>query len=91
MEMRVYKLLLKSTGPDHQRCYDAGKDGFELCRLLKTDIQTSHIPIILLTGRGDHAAMMEGIQQGADAYVVKPFDPSELLLRVKKLWSLEPT
>jgi len=65
-----------------------GRDGFELCRILKKDIQTSHIPIILLTGRGDHEAMMQGIQQGADAYVIKPFDPSELLLRVKKLLEL---
>jgi signal transduction histidine kinase/DNA-binding response OmpR family regulator len=64
------------------------KDGFELCATLKKDIQTSHIPIILLTGRGDHTALMSGIEYGADAYVVKPFDPSELLLRVKKLLEL---
>jgi signal transduction histidine kinase/ligand-binding sensor domain-containing protein/DNA-binding response OmpR family regulator len=65
-----------------------GKDGFELCNILKGDIQTSHIPIILLTGRGDHEAMMEGIEQGADAYIIKPFDPEELQLRVKKLLEL---
>jgi len=65
-----------------------GKDGFELCSILKTDIQTSHIPIILLTGRGDHEALIEGIEHGADAYVVKPFDPDELKLRVKKLLEL---
>ncbi|HEY3384994.1 MAG TPA: ATP-binding protein, partial [Saprospiraceae bacterium] len=68
-----------------------GKDGFELCNILKTDIQTSHIPIILLTGRGDHEAMMEGIGRGADAYVTKPFDPEELLLRVRKLLELRST
>jgi len=65
-----------------------GKDGFELCRILKSDIQTSHIPIILLTGRSDHEAMMAGIEHGADAYLVKPFDPDELILRVKKLLEL---
>ena len=65
-----------------------GKDGFELTSTLKTDIQTSHIPIILLTGRGDHEALMAGIEHGADAYVTKPFDPTELKLRVKKLLEL---
>ena len=65
-----------------------GKDGFELTGQLKTDIQTSHIPIILLTGRGDHDAYMTGLEHGADAYVTKPFDPPELLLRVKKLLEL---
>jgi DNA-binding response OmpR family regulator len=65
-----------------------GIDGFEVCARIKTDIQTSHIPVILLTGRGDHAALMEGIEHGADAYVVKPFEPAELLLRVKKLLEL---
>jgi len=65
-----------------------GKDGFELCSILKTDIQTSHIPIILLTGRGDHEALISGIEHGADAYVVKPFDPDELKLRGKKLLEL---
>ena len=65
-----------------------GKDGFELCATLKKDIHTSHIPVILLTGRGDQAARMQGIEEGADAYVLKPFEPAELLLRVKKLLEL---
>ncbi|HLF64646.1 MAG TPA: ATP-binding protein, partial [Saprospiraceae bacterium] len=65
-----------------------GKDGFELCTTLKVDIQTSHIPIILLTGRRDQASLMEGIEHGADAYIVKPFHPQELILRVKKLLEL---
>jgi len=65
-----------------------GKDGFELTSILKKDIQTSHIPIILLTGRGDHDALLTGIEYGAEAYVTKPFDPTELKLRVKKLLEL---
>ncbi|HJW28803.1 MAG TPA: ATP-binding protein, partial [Saprospiraceae bacterium] len=65
-----------------------GMDGFELCKRLKTDIKTSHIPIILLTGRGDHDALMSGIEHGADVYLVKPFHPEELILRVKKLLEL---
>jgi DNA-binding response OmpR family regulator len=63
-------------------------DGFALCRELKTDIRTSHVPVILLTGRGDHPAVMEGLEVGADAYVVKPFEPAELRLRVRKLLEL---
>ncbi len=64
------------------------KDGFELCATLKKDIRTSHIPIILLTGRGDQPALMKGIEHGADAYVIKPFEPAELILRVEKLLEL---
>jgi signal transduction histidine kinase/DNA-binding response OmpR family regulator len=65
-----------------------GKDGFELTATLKTNILTSHIPIILLTGRGDHDALLKGIEHGADVYLTKPFDPAELALRVKKLLEL---
>ncbi len=68
-----------------------GKDGFELCSALKTDVRTSHIPVILLTGRGDQASLMEGLEHGADAYVVKPFHKQELLLRVRKLLELRVT
>lgn len=65
-----------------------GKNGFELCAAIKNNILTSHIPVILLTGRGDQAALMEGIAHGADAYVVKPFEPAELNLRITKLLEL---
>lgn len=66
-------------------------DGFELCAHLKRDIQTSHIPVILLTGRGDQAALLHGLEHGADAYIVKPFDPLELQVRVRKLLELRET
>lgn len=49
-------------------------DGFELCRKVKSDISISHIPIILLTARGDTESMQIGYKLGADAYVSKPFD-----------------
>ena len=62
-----------------------GRDGFELTAILKSNLLTSHIPVILLTGRGDHDALMTGIREGADAYLTKPFDPAELVLRVKKM------
>ena len=56
------------------------KDGLELCQTLKTDLRTSHIPIILLTAKADLASRLDGISRGADAYLSKPFHEQELLL-----------
>jgi signal transduction histidine kinase/ligand-binding sensor domain-containing protein/DNA-binding response OmpR family regulator len=63
-------------------------DGFELCRRLKTDERTSHIPLILLTAKADQPSKIEGLEHGADAYLVKPFHPEELFVRIKKLIEL---
>jgi DNA-binding response OmpR family regulator len=63
-------------------------DGFELCRRLRKDEHTSHIPIIMLTAKADIESKMEGLQQGADAYLEKPFNREELLIRIKKLLEL---
>ena len=60
-------------------------DGLEMCRLLKADKRTSHIPIILLTAKVDMASKIEGLQAGGDAYLAKPFDKTELLVRINKL------
>ena len=59
-------------------------DGFELCRRVKTDINLSHIPIILLTARTTDVSRIEGLQLGADDYLTKPFNIEVLRLRVKK-------
>lgn len=64
------------------------KDGFEVCETLKTDPQTSHIPIILLTARADVESRLQGLQRGADAYLPKPFNKEELLIRMQKLLEL---
>ena len=64
------------------------KDGFELCKTLKTDERTSHIPIILLTAKADFESKIEGLTKGADAYLAKPFEQKELLVRLKKLLEL---
>jgi DNA-binding response OmpR family regulator len=60
-------------------------DGFELCKILKTDASTSHIPLLMLTARTTIENRIEGIENGADAYMVKPFDLKLLKLRVSQL------
>ncbi len=63
-------------------------DGFELCRQLRHDERTSHIPIIMLTAKADIESKMEGLEKGADSYIEKPFNREELLIRIKKLLEL---
>lgn len=60
-------------------------EGTELCRHLKSNISTSHIPVILLTAKNDIKDVMEGYESGADAYVQKPFDPQILELQVNNI------
>ncbi len=57
-------------------------DGFEVCQTLKKEERTSHIPILMLTAKATQADKLAGLSRGADAYLVKPFDKEELLLRL---------
>ena len=60
-------------------------DGFELCKMLKTDERTSHIPVILLTAKSDDISKIEGYDIGADIYHVKPFNGKLLKSQIKSL------
>jgi DNA-binding response OmpR family regulator len=60
-------------------------DGFQLCQRLKSDERTSHIPIILLTARATAESKIKGLELGADDYILKPFDRTELQVRAKNL------
>ncbi len=58
-------------------------DGYEVCRSLRLNLRTSHIPVIFLTRRDELADKLKGLELGADDYITKPFDIDELRLRVQ--------
>jgi len=60
-------------------------NGIEFCRKIKSDIKTSHIPVILLTANTDMPTKYQGIEMGADDYILKPFEMEYLVLRIKNL------
>ena len=59
--------------------------GLEVCKILKTDSATRHIPIIMLTAKAEEVDRIVGLEFGADDYVTKPFSPREMLLRIKAI------
>jgi diguanylate cyclase (GGDEF)-like protein len=58
-------------------------DGYEVCRRLRTNMRTSHIPVIFLTQKDERSDKLQGLELGADDYITKPFDIEELKLRVQ--------
>lgn len=59
--------------------------GLEVCKVLKSDSSTRHIPIIMLTAKAEEVDRIVGLEFGADDYVTKPFSPREMLLRIKAI------
>ena len=99
-----YKVLTVSTGEDALRVTRSqlpdivvldlmlpGVDGLEVCRLLKSGETTQHIPIVMLTAKGDEADVVAGLELGADDYVTKPFSPRVLMARLKAVLRRETT
>ncbi len=60
-------------------------DGRQLCSLIKNDLLLRHLPIIMVTGKGEVKDKVGGIEAGADDYIVKPFEPKELLARIRMI------
>ena len=60
-------------------------DGLEVCKELKRNAETRNIPVIMLTARGEEVDRIVGLEIGADDYVVKPFSPRELILRIRSI------
>ena len=61
-----------------------GMDGFEVCQRIKSDSDTSHIPIIFVSGAEDSQSKDEGLKLGAVDYIVKPIDPVEVKEKIRK-------
>jgi two-component system phosphate regulon response regulator PhoB len=60
-----------------------GMSGLDFARRLRADARTKHVPIIMLTARGEERDKVTGLESGADDYVTKPFSPRELLARIQ--------
>jgi DNA-binding response OmpR family regulator len=94
----TYKLHLALNGEIAQQILDTeivdliisdvmmpGIDGFELCKLVKSNIEYCHIPVVLLTAKNTYKAHIEGLEVGADLYIKKPFSPELLQLQIANL------
>lgn len=60
-----------------------GVDGLEVCRRMKSNANTSSVPVVIVTAKGEEADVVTGLEMGADDYVIKPFSPRVLLARVR--------
>jgi two-component system phosphate regulon response regulator PhoB len=60
-----------------------GVDGLEVCKILKNNSKTAHIPIIILTAKGEEPDIVLGLEFGADDYITKPFSPRVLIARIR--------
>ena len=68
-----------------------GLDGFQVCRRLRAEFRTRHLPILMLSAKAQEIDKATGLKVGADDYLTKPADPSELVARVQNLLAQEST
>lgn len=68
-----------------------GMDGFEVCRLIKENPDTSHIPVVMLSARKNRQDIQRGGEVGADAYVTKPFKSAKIVEIIESLLRKDPT
>lgn len=93
-----YRVLVTESGEEALRILDRDTvqliisdvmmpemDGFELCRLIKSNFEYSHIPVILLTAKNTIQSKIEGLELGADAYIEKPFSKEHLQAQISSL------
>jgi len=66
-----------------------GKNGFEVCKEIRTDPLYGNIPVVFLTVRTEKKSMLKGMELGSDEYITKPFRPKELVLRIKNILGRE--
>ncbi|HEX9759021.1 MAG TPA: response regulator transcription factor [Nitrospiria bacterium] len=98
LEKEGYKTLLATEGPTGLKTAQTenpdliildlmlpGMDGLEICRRLRTGAHTRHLPIMILTAKGEETDKVVGLELGADDYMTKPFSPKELVARVRAL------
>jgi two-component system phosphate regulon response regulator PhoB len=62
-----------------------GVDGLQVCKTIKSDAKTGHIPIVMLTAKGEEADIVSGLELGADDYITKPFSPRVMIARVRSV------
>lgn len=62
-----------------------GLNGYDVCKRLKADERTKHVPVVMLTAKGQKGDAEEGLKAGADDYIIKPFDPFELNEQVTEI------
>jgi two-component system phosphate regulon response regulator PhoB len=62
-----------------------GLDGLTVCKMLKAESRIQHVPIVMLTAKGDETDVVTGLEVGADDYIIKPFSPKVLIARLRAL------
>ncbi len=98
LEPAGYRLLFAESGPKGLESLSKnqadlvvldvnlpGKNGYEVCRAIRANPEWSNLPVLMLTIRNRDAEIVRGLDAGADDYLTKPFDPEEILARLRKL------